>query len=535
MIRRATIGLLIAIASTTAFVLALARCQPASLTVRVSAPLVAQRLSIAATLPRELTPRIRTTVNGQTADLTTTQLGPGLHRVQWSVDYRGGYRHTVGVSQLVGPFQNPQTPPCSARVYVGQKLLDDGQASPSTIAGIAKAEIEREMAGFSQFPLGTFTKVKKIRLTWVKATDINALAKLIARLNGGKQGATGILRVNATIAFSRGTVPVSATVIPIVDNAESIRILTTAKANVQFNNRVFNWLSKLLKGDRLATLTAQREIRSALKNAFQRPPPITLPNGGTVSLHYCTAQPIEVATGDYAALPLVIVLDNAPLSVRPIQLGTPNNGPSAPLPSPLSIELSVDSLNSLLYQLWHTGYLDRNLADANIHSAFNRDPLVSELLSVRISPPRLVLPPTVRYVGTPQFLLKADATIDIADGDQHTPGRVFGEIGVDFAHSDQQVIANITLHDLQLTCEPEKGVLAPCYSALVEQIRPKAKEIHGTLTQLFTAQFNRLLIDRRFDPGGGVASYRVTHAAIHATGTAPNGIMRIDLHGRLER
>ena len=58
-----------------------------------------------------------------------------------------------------------------------------------------------------------------------------------------------------------------------------------------------------------------------------------------------------------------------------------------------------DALNALLYELWRSGYLDRRLAGAGLDRRFNDDPLVTELLSIRISPPRLALPPVIAAIS----------------------------------------------------------------------------------------------------------------------------------------
>ena len=85
------------------------------LTVAVDAPLAAQPFSLTGIVPLALARRVETRTDSD---------GPGLDRRRWSIAYRGGYTREVGASQLVGPFQDPDHPPCSGRVIVGQKLLD---------------------------------------------------------------------------------------------------------------------------------------------------------------------------------------------------------------------------------------------------------------------------------------------------------------------------------------------------------------------------------------------------------------------------
>src|SRR5204862_85239 len=64
--------------------------------------------------------------------------GPGIHRVSWRTEHRGGFVDEVGAAQLVGPFQDPARPPCGIRLVVGQAFLDR-EVAPLVQSGIADA------------------------------------------------------------------------------------------------------------------------------------------------------------------------------------------------------------------------------------------------------------------------------------------------------------------------------------------------------------------------------------------------------------
>ncbi|HTL35150.1 MAG TPA: hypothetical protein VL326_18605, partial [Kofleriaceae bacterium] len=62
-----------------------------------------------------------------TVDVSQVHLegGPGLVRKHWTKSYRGGFVRDVGVTQLVGPFQDPARPACTGRIVIGQTFLSD--------------------------------------------------------------------------------------------------------------------------------------------------------------------------------------------------------------------------------------------------------------------------------------------------------------------------------------------------------------------------------------------------------------------------
>jgi hypothetical protein len=99
-------------------------------------------------------------------------VGPiGLRHARYSVTYRGGFTRSVGVSGLVGPFQDPAKPACTGQVSISQKLLDDGKSDSKTIANEIARTIASEMAGESIPVVGKFEDVKDVRLKWATLGD----------------------------------------------------------------------------------------------------------------------------------------------------------------------------------------------------------------------------------------------------------------------------------------------------------------------------------------------------------------------------
>jgi hypothetical protein len=273
---------------------------------------------------------------------------------------------------------------------------------------------------------------------------------------------------------------------------------------------------------------------------------------------------MDIVTGEYAAIPLALVApgsgagaggntndgasvvgeSNRKSDIRPIFLGQAR--PRAPVhtDAPLAVELELDAVNGILHALWQSGYLARVIREEGLDERFNSDPLVRGLLSVRLAdvtlplPPTVWLPPgTVPGSGQPRFRLGVEAGLRIRDRDLYTPARVFGVVGLDFRGAaaanaaSPRLVADLTLDDLALTCTPEPGVLAPCYSDLVRSMRQRAGDLHGLLTERFTRLLSDLILDRRI--GLADAHFRVDRARVHARGVAPTAVIRVDLYGRL--
>lgn len=459
-------------AAFVALVAVAARCR-GELAVEIAGPPAAPSLALDA--------RVAPGLAGRVAVDDTTD--PGLHRRRWTVRYRGGVERSVGAVQLVGPFQDPAAARCAGRVVVGQQLLDDGAAGPGTIAAAMQRQLDAELRGETVFPVGELVRIEHLALRWAELAHHPDDGELVGEAPGG------YVRASATVVFDRVTVPLTVALVPEPARGE-LRFRVAARAELAFDNRAVQWLSDRLGGNRLATRLARRQIDDAITTAFAPPPPFTLPDGQTLRFTYCD-EPLRIAEARAGELPFGIALGRArDPRILPPALG---HGPRrAPPPSTrLALDLDLDALNALLYELWRDGLLDRRLAAAGLDRRFNADPTVAAMLSLRLSPLTLRLPPVV--TAAPGGLrLSAEAAVAIRDGATTTGGRVWGGLGFRFAPGALSPIA-VDLDELELSCErPGPAVtLVPCYGDLVAALRGRAGELHGALT----ASFAQLLTD----------------------------------------
>lgn len=540
-----SVGLLLVVANFALLPVLLQHCDRDGLSVRVKSPPAAAQLLIEAEVPGDIAERATVLLDGKKVDLETAKAGPGMHRVEWSVTYQGGFERRVGLTQLVGPFQDPAQPPCSVRLLVGQQFLNDGNSGPGTVAHLAKTEIESNMKGFEKWPIGRFKRVDKLQLRWLRLQDEPHIAYKLRKARIRKaadqhQNVDALLIIELTMVFSRGDVPVFIAASPKFKNNKEVDIEVFAEATVDFDSRIYQWISDLFKGDKLARSTAQDEIEYALKEAFGAPPPIELPDGRQLVFEYCTRRPIEVVSGSHVSIPLVLRLDGARPDIRPITLGTVDRKGPAKLKSPMALEFELDAINGVLYYLWRTGFLDQQLAKAGIDKRFNEDPRVAEMLTVRIGEFKLTLPPTVRLDGDHdhhQFALAAEASLIIRDAVKKTPARVYSTLGFDFSQGKaaKGVVARVELDQLTLTCEPEPRLLKPCYAILVDAVKDNSDALHGELTRVFTEQFNRIVLNRSISGGDNLPSFTIDRSEVHATSAPPSGVIRVDIYGKLAR
>jgi len=494
----------------------LGQCRRDSLQVRATAPPAAPSLSVAGCVPADVFDRVHVTVDGEPAHLGHADVGPGIHRVEWSVRYQGGFERRVGLTQLVGPFQEPAQPPCSVRMLVGQQFLDDGNAGVGTVANLARRIAHSEFEGFEQWPIGRFDKVTKMSLRWAKMIH-------------------GYLEITVELGFTSGSARIWMALIPRLENGE-IQIETVTKAGVYLKRRVYQWIADFFDADDIASATAEKEVQAALLHAFTPPPPIPLPGGRELRFAYCPDQPIEIVDGKYAAIPLAMSLEGASKDILPVTLGVPERSQIVETDAPLAFEFDLDAINAVLYYLWRTEFLDQELQSWGLDRRFNQNSTVRELLSIRIGDIRLSLPPTVSNGDAmPRaFEMGAEATLLIRDGHQKTPARVYSTVGFDFVGGDSAgLVADITLRDLALTCEPEPGLLKPCYSEIVAELSKRSDDLHGELTRLFTRQFNQIILNRNLGTDDMMATFAVERAEVHATKLEPTGIVRVDLFGHL--
>jgi hypothetical protein len=514
---KAAVGALVVAAHAAGFIALAARCHGAELVVDVPAPPASPVLALDGTLPGALAGRVA---------IDDTAPGPGLHRRKWSVRYRGGIERAVGAVQLVGPFQDPAAPHCTGRVIVGQRLLDDGHAGPGTIAAAMAAQLDAELRGETVFPVGELRRIDHLALRWASLAHHPDDRALVGDAPGG------YVRASATIAFDRVAVPVVVALIPVTSPSE-LRFRIAARAELAFDNRVVQWVSNNLGGNRLATRLARRQIDEALVTALAPPPPFTLSGGQTLRFTYCD-EPPEIAEGAYGALPFGVALTRDPRDpqILPPQLG---HGPrrTPPATTALALDLDLDALNALLYELWRGGFLDRQIAEAGLDRRFNTDPTVATFLSLRLSPPHLTLPPVVTAAHD-GLSLSAEARVAIHDGTSLTTGRVWGGLDFRFASHAVDHVA-VDLGELELSCERTATTLVPCYSDLVAAVRGRSGEFHGALTEAFARLISDIFVGRfgRLGAAGLPADLVIRSAIPSITTTNTNATLHLELDGAL--
>ncbi len=429
--------------------------------------------------------------------VSTDAGGPGLVHRTWSTSYRGGYTRSVGATQLVGPFQDPARPACSGRVVVGQKMLD-------AIAEVMKAETDKELRGLSVFPIGDYQKIRTLTLAWAKDHVL----------------------VHATVVFKRANVPVTVKLFP-ERKGDSLKFRVVAKADLDFDNRAINWISDKVGADSLATRITREQIDDVLVTTFAPPPPFELSEGQTLTFVYCDG-PIEIVENRYGALPFAIALTRMP--------GAPQVLPprfavgSRPAPGPdttLAIDLDVDALDALLYELWRTGWLDKRLAEVGLDRRFNSDPIVTEYLSIRISPLRLALPPVISPGPNGTLQLAADARVAISDGTRTTIGRVYGALDFSILPvAGTELPLSVDLGALELSCERTPETLVPCYGDLVAAVRDRGSEFHGALTEAFSGLLIDIFVDRSLGTEGLPAEIVISRVV---PSLASGGTLHLDL------
>jgi hypothetical protein len=307
------------------------------------------------------------------------------------------------------------------------------------------------------------------------------------------------------------------------------------RAHLEFDNRLLDWVNDQVGGDRLVSRLAAGQLDTALLSAIGAPPPLTLPGGPTLTVELCPDRAVEVHDDAWAAVPLrwklgaaVDARDGGP-PIRPPRRG----GFAFPPPgdAALTLDLDLDALNALLFELWRSGLLDARLTEAGLDRRFNTDPTVTELLSVRISAPRLALPPVLSPHGA-GLRLSADARVRIADGATQTIGRVWGGLDFTFAATELAPVS-VDLGELALSCERTPTLLVPCYADLVAAIGGRGADFHGELTQTFAGLLADIFVDRRLSESGLPADLVIRRAAPSLHATAANASLHLELDATL--
>jgi hypothetical protein len=520
-------------AHAAALPLLVARADRPSLTALVRAPRRAAgaRLEVEANLPPGLAGRTRLFLDGQDsgpaenlAELTAQPVAPALHRLEWRAAYRGGVHRRVGWTQMTGPYQDPAQPPCGARILFGQRLLDDGAAGPGTIAHVLASLVDTQLRGFERWPVGSYQRVKALALDWV----------------GPEVGAPGHLRVAVDLALTTATIGLTVRLVPRVQNGELLLDART-EARVDLDNRIYQWAVDLINGDEILSRLARSQIAGALDDLLTVPPPLDLGGGRSIELGFCRDRDVEIVSGQYAAVWLEARMAPAAAAGArngrtggPTLLAAEPPLPPRPLAAPIGLELDGNALNGLLYVLWATGWFEEALAEARVVESFHRDPVVADLLSVRVRGPILPVPPTVTASRQPgaSYQLGIASTFWLEDGDLLTPAHLFGRAGFELRQNIADVA--LTLGELGLTCEPEPGRLEPCYPELAAELVARAPELHGELSSWFGRVMSELLVERDLTPPDSPARFRIERTDVVAPPAGRHGPLRLELHGRIQ-
>jgi hypothetical protein len=460
-----------------------------------------------------------------TSSVTDWPAGPGLVRKHWSRSYRGGYTRDVAATKLVGPFLDPDAPPCTGRVVLGQRLLDDGSGGTHTIAGLMRREIDAQLRGMDIFPVGKYRRIKGLSLAWARAESNPADRRLL-----GKAGAPdGYVRASARVVFERVEVPITVALVPRRD-AKALTFRIAAEADLDFDNRLLQWVSDKLGADAIATKIARDQIDDVLVTTFAPPPPFELPGGQKLRFTYCDG-PVEIVDKAHGALPFAVAFERMP---RAPDILPPHFALAArPTPRPettLALDLDLDALNTLLFELWRTGWLDDRLAEVGLDRRFNTDPIVTDYLSIRISPVRLALPPVISPAAD-SLRLSADARVTIHDGTHDTTGNVFGALAFSFAGAGKSDLPlAVDLGALELSCQRSASILVPCYGDLVSAVRDRGDEFHGALTDAFAKLLADIFVGRRIGASGLPADLVIDRAVPTLAGA---GTLHLDLTAKL--
>ena len=173
------------------------------------------------------------------------------------------------------------------------------------------------------------------------------------------------------------------------------------------------------------------------------------------------------------------------------------------------------------------------VAAVGLDRSFNADPIVTEYLSIRLSPIRLALPPVVS-AGPHGLRLAADARVvigeDTLDASHVTTGRAYGAL--DF-HFEPGMALAVDLGALELACERTPTTLVPCYADLVSAIADRGADFHGALTAALGTLLTNLFVDRHLSAGQLPAEVVIHHVT---PSIAPSGSsLHLELDAALVR
>ena len=437
---------------------------------------------------------------------------PGLVITRHTVRYRGGITRAVAAPTLVGPFQDPAAPPCTGRLAVGQRLLDGGDG---TVAAIVRAELATQLRGLEAFAVGKFQRLGPVHLAWTGLYDVPFESSMFPTTALRAPRPAGYLRAEATVVFDRAQFVVVLGALPRTDGGQ-LGFTIGLRAHVDVDNRALAWLVDRLGVDRLATRFARGQLDTALLSALGPPPPLPLPDGGELRLEVCPDRPVEVVARRYAALPLRWRLTAPPAATTGPPILPPRRGPvEFPPPAadaPLTIDLDLDGVNGVLYELWRTGFLDRALARLDLPGRFNRDPTVATYLTLRLSPLALALPPVVAPAPPDHLRVDVVAAVAIGDGARITPATAVGQARLALAPGDR-IATRVDATGLDVTCAPRPDRLEPCYADIVAAIRDGTTDTHAALGDALAEVLTALFVGRQVAADAAPAVLTVDGAA----------------------
>ena len=464
---------------------------------------------------------------------------PGLVRHRWRQRYRGGVERAVGRVRLLGPFQDVAAPPCGGRLAVGQRLLDDGHAGPGTVAAVLARELSAALADVDNVAAGPFRKLTKLELRWTTRAEQPFELNLFPASALRAPIPTGYLRASAIARFARVDVPIVVGALPRIDGG-ALGFTVAVRARLDFGNRVLDWINANVGGDDVVSRIANGQLDASLLAALGPPPPLELPGGRTLIVELCGDQPVEIVGGSHAAVPVRWRL-GGPVEADGRAIRPPAHGPIAwPPPDPgaaLTLDLDLDGLNGLGYELWRTGYLDELLTSLDLPRRFNDDPLVRDLLSLRLAPLRLALPPTLSTGPGDRLRLALAVAVDLHDGALITPALAWGLVDVGLgaaASTSPSITAAVDVAGLELSCEPSPGLLEPCYGRVVAAVRDSTTDVHAAIADALGGALTDLFVDRRLSADGSPATLAITGARGRVLRVGDQAMARVELAAHLD-
>jgi hypothetical protein len=371
--------------------------------------------------PRRLRGRVRVDVDGRTLGAPGTgaefhveppRLGPGMHFLRWNVRYGGLWDRNVGWAYLEGPFAPDTTVRCGARLEVGQRLLDDGDPRgggdvATEIEPIVLRLVNERLAKEHLPPARGFTAALRIG-------DPGVLVRGIVDF-----GPHGSFEVRTTLKFR----PAGATLAPemvggveFVPDERFTEFLRSEAGRLGAQRLGLpGFLArgpvKKLIGYAYGEGYAERYAKDLVtRTIIERALPVLrealrLPDGfyldpqrsrSRVDLAFCG--PVVGKSGRSLSVGLSVAVDTRPSHAvpglaGPVRLGGETPRAGKPRRADVTLTVSPDVLNAVLYALWQTGRLRDWVSGPEAVDRFNR---AFKNVPVHVQGVDPVLPPVVQ-------------------------------------------------------------------------------------------------------------------------------------------